>query len=78
MTVECFDAGEVLLGAFPRPASPRAEMEGPAFRREFICALRAWEQLTPSFATREYWEFLQTEKPRIDALYGKLQRLLEV
>jgi hypothetical protein len=189
MTVEPFDAGEVFLAAFPLAASPRAETDGPTLRREFISALRVWEQLTPNdaaraprvvvdlrrirshihrfaqhlgytraceealpsctgecckqhfprditlvdlfvavcgrareeaealspriggaggrapgcpllgehgclfafedrpivcasaypcFATRQYWEFLQTEKPRIDALYGKLQSLLEI
>jgi hypothetical protein len=41
--------------------------------RPIVCA-----SAYPCFATREYWEFLQTEKPRIDALYATLQTLLEV
>jgi hypothetical protein len=41
--------------------------------RPIVCA-----SAYPCFATREYWEFLQTHKPRIDALYGALQKLLEL
>jgi hypothetical protein len=40
--------------------------------RPIVCA-----NAYPCFATREYWEFLQGERPGIEALYETLHRLLK-